>query len=144
VAPILGFAAVDSLARIRSRRAGLVMPLAAAMTVAGAMTTFVFVRPLVPLTGLISARRADEIRACLRDIRPGASVSATEALVPHLSHRREIYPLYVGRPTDYIAIDTSTSIAGLTRPRTRTIVQRSLRDGYNVRCRRGATIVLGR
>jgi uncharacterized membrane protein len=144
VAPILGFAAVDVLVRIKARRAGLVLPLAAAMMVAGAVTTFAVVRPLRPLTRLISASRADEIQACLRTIRPGASVSATEALVPHLSHRRQIYPLYVGRPTDYIAIDTSTSIAGLTRQRTRTIVQRSLREGYNVRCRRGATIVLGR
>jgi uncharacterized membrane protein len=143
-APILGFASVDALARIKARRPSIVLPIAAAVAFAGAFVTFVVVKPLRPLTSLVSERRAEEIQSCLATISPGSSVSATNALIPHLTHRREIYPVYVGRQTRYIAIDTSTSLASLTPSGVQEIVHHSLNNGYRVRCRRGATLVLSR
>jgi uncharacterized membrane protein len=143
-APVLAFATVDALRRISVRYRRVVTPLAVATLLAGVLITFVIVRPLAGLTGQISDRRADEILSCLETVPGGASVSATNALVPHLTHRREIYPIDAGRDTQYLAIDTSTSLARVSRTGVAQIVKGSLAEGYRVTCRRGTTVVLAR
>jgi hypothetical protein len=73
-------------------------------------------------------------------------VSATSALVPHLTHRKRIYQLDK-RPipqTRFYAIDAYTWIFPLTVADLGSLVRRSFERGYGVRCTRGGTVVLER
>jgi uncharacterized membrane protein len=148
-APILAFAAIDSCARISRlmrgrmpRLTGVAMPLTAAAT--SAVLTFGFVRPLAEISTYPSDARSAEIQSCLNQIPAGASVTASNALVPHLSHRGQIY-IITTRPTaDFIVIDPATYrdfYAG-EEDQLRTLVRGDLAAGYGVVCARGTTLVL--
>jgi hypothetical protein len=50
---------------------------------------------------MVSRAEARRIDRCLRLIPSGAGVSATDAVLPHLTHRRLAYPLFVGQPTPF-------------------------------------------
>lgn len=151
IAPVLAFASVDSVARIRrwsAGRAPAVLPVlaGAAVLVAGLYFSFGRLRPLDELERYTTAGQISAIRACLETIPPDASVAATSALVPHLSHRREIYVLD-RRPvpeTDVVAIDVSTWMFPLTLTDVRALVAGKLRDGLGVACSRRTAVVLAR
>src|SRR6266566_6163312 len=149
-APILTFAAIDTCARMRSwwrgrlgRLASIALPVGA--LAASALLSFGAVHSLAELGTYVSDVTAAQIQECLDVIPSGASVAATDALVPHLSDRNQIYEVTTKSDTDYIAIDVST--LGSLNPvdsRLRSIVSTSLGGGYHVACSKGLTVVLAR
>lgn len=147
LAPMLAFAAVDTAARLRRH----VHELAPVALVAGAFLvglyfSFVRLKPLDELRRYTSEAQIAVIDDCLETIPADASVSATSALVPHLSHRKEIYVLD-GRPlpdTGYYALDASTWIFPLTGADVERIVSEKERAGYEVVCEGGPTTILTR
>ncbi len=100
LAPILAFAAVDSLSRLPRFRFGG----AAAILVCGLVLTVAVVRPLRGLTGYMPAARAAAIDGCLDRIPPQATVAASGRLIPHLTHRLRIDPLFRQEHDRYLAI----------------------------------------
>lgn len=149
LAPMLAFAAVDTAARVRRlvqgrQRALISGALAASVLLAGLYFSFGRLRPLDELRRYTSDAQIAAIRSCLETIPADASVAATSALVPHLSHRREIYVLD-RRPlpaTDYYALDASTWIFPLTNTDLARIAAERERAGYDVACRLGSAVVL--
>lgn len=151
IAPILVFAAIDTTARLRrfvTPRARKHVPLllGAGVVVMGLYFSFARLKPLDELERYGSGTRIAEIHSCLATIPPRASVSATSALVPHLSQRRRIYviderPLIRAR---FLALDTSTWIYPLSVADVRSLIRKELRAGYAVRCSKGQTTVLER
>ena len=150
IAPMLAFAAIDTTERIArlapAWRPWLAYAAAGAVVLAGLAFTFHRIRPLDELRREPSALAASSIESCLRTIPPKASVSATSALVPHISERRSVYQLDA-RPlpgTPWLALDTQTWIFPLTLGDIGRIVDRSLANGYGVRCSTPRTVVLAR
>ena len=150
-APILAFGAMDTCARLKRmlgpRLAGVgatALPLAALAT--GALLTFVVVRPFAEVTTYLSSERSTQIQSCLDTIPADAIVTASNALVPHLSHRSAIYVITMKTDADYIAIDPSTYRAFFPgeEDQLRNIVRGSLAAGYGVVCAKGTTLVLAR
>jgi hypothetical protein len=86
------------------------------------------VRPLRGLSGYMTAARAGEIDACLDRIPPNASVAASGALVPHLTHRLEIDPIFRQDDDAYLAVEGRTGSD----------------PGYRRVCRGGGVTVLRR
>ena len=150
IAPILAFAAVDTTARVARRmrwsRTHAGVAAGAAALLAGAYFTFVRLDPLAELERYAPAAEGAEIRSCLRVVPRDASVAATSALVPHLSHRRAIYVIddRPVPPADYLAVNLATWIYPRTAEDLRALLARSLRSGYGVACARGYTAVLRR
>lgn len=151
IAPIVAFAAVDTtvrLARFAGPRGRTLVPAlaGAGILAAGLYFSFGRLKPLDELERYGSAERIAEIRSCLRTIPAGSPVSATSALVPHLSQRKRIYAID-GRPlirARFLALDTSTWIHPLTVADVRALIRRELRAGYAVRCSKTRTVVLER
>jgi len=150
-APILTFAAMDTCARLKlllgarvARLSTTALPIAAFAT--SALLTFVVVRPLAEVTTYLSDSRSAEIQSCLDTIPADASVTASNALVPHLSHRRAIYLITLQTDADYIAIDPSTNHGFFPgeEDQLRNIVRGTLAAGYGVVCAKGTTLVLAR
>jgi uncharacterized membrane protein len=150
-APILTFAAIDTCARVKRAFGGRVaiagtklLPVAA--LAASALLTFVFVRPLGEVTTYLSSSRAAEIQSCLDTIPPDAAVTASNTLVPHLSHRDVIYEISLQSDADYIAVDPSTysNFFPGEENQLRNIVRGALAAGYGVVCAKGTTLVLAR
>src|SRR6266567_1470931 len=153
IAPVLAFASIDGLARLQHRlslprwrgRVGVAVSLA--VLAAGLILSFGVVRPLDELSTYISAGQAATIQSCLNTIPPDASVSASNRLLPHLSHRREIYLLTMKSDAEYIAIDLSTYLGQFfpgEEAQIRMIITQALANGYGVACSRGTTVVLHR
>jgi hypothetical protein len=71
----------------------------------GLVLSLAVVRPLQGLSGYMTATRAGEIDECLRRIPPNASVAASGALVPHLTHRLEIDPIFRQDDDAYLAVE---------------------------------------
>src|SRR5579859_4559744 len=150
-APILAFAAIDTAVRIKSWLRGRVASLAPAALaigalVAGTIFTFGLARPLDEVSTYISDGRAAQIESCLATIPGNASVDASNSLVPHLSHRYEIYVITQRHDADYIAIDPSTYggfYAG-EESQLRDLARTSLAGGYGVACAKGLTLVLAK
>jgi uncharacterized membrane protein len=143
LAPILAFATGDVLQRLRGRPA---TGLAAAVLCAGLFFTVYRTRPWAELRRYPDAERASEIRECLEAIPAGASVTATSALVPHLSERRRVVLLRRPRAprTDVLATDYSTWTFPLDARDVRAAVAAARRAGYRTLCERGPTVVLAR
>ncbi len=149
-APILTFAAIDTCARLRSwwggRFAGVAsIALPVGALAVSALLSFGAVHSLAELGTYVSDETAAQIQGCLDVIPADASVAATDALVPHLSDRREIYEVTTRSDTDYVAIDVST--LGTVNPvdtQLRGIIDSSLGGGYGVACSKGLTVVLAR
>jgi uncharacterized membrane protein len=149
-APILTFAAIDTSARMRlwwrGRLAGVAsIALPVGALAASALLSFGAVHSLAELGTYVSDRTAAQIQGCLDVIPSDASVAATDALVPHLSDRSQIYEVTTKSDTDYIAIDVST--LGTLNPvdtQLRGIINSSLGGGYGVACSKGLTVVLAR
>jgi uncharacterized membrane protein len=152
IAPLLAFASIDSLARLQGMvpdRLGRFLPAGAslALLAAGMLLTFTVVRPLDELSGYVSEARIADIRSCLSVIPDDASVSASNKLLPHLSHRHQIYLLTMKADADYIAIDLATYLGRFfvgEDTQARTVIRNALSGGYGVSCSRGTTVVLHR
>jgi hypothetical protein len=74
-------------------------------------------------------------------------VSASNKLLPHLSHRREIYLLTMKADADYVAIDLDTYLGQFfpgEQAQIQTTISQALANGYGVACSRGTTVVLHR
>ena len=147
LAPMLAFAAVDTAARLR-RHVHELAPAALAVCalVIGLYFSFVRLKPLDELRRYTSEAQIAAIRTCLDTIPADAPVSATSALVPHLSHRREIYVLD-RRPvprTHYYALDASTWTFPLTGADVERLETRLRRTGYAESCEGGSAVVLAR
>jgi len=152
IAPVLGFATIDTLARVRRLLPDRLRQIAAgtvsiAVLVAGLVLTVGIVRPLDELGTYTWAGQAAEIQSCLDVIPADAGVSASDALVPHLSHRREIYLLTMKADAEYIAIDLASYgghfFAG-EQAQIRDTITRALAGDYGVACSKGTTVVLRR
>ena len=149
-APILTFAAMDTCARLRRLMGGRFVAtvatrlLPAAPLLASAVLTFAFIQPFAELTTYLSGARAAQIQSCLDTIPPDASVTASNSLVPHLSHRRDIHVITEQNYADYIAIDPSTnqSFYAGEEDQLRHVVRAALAAGYGVVCAKGMTLVL--
>jgi uncharacterized membrane protein len=148
LAPILAFAAADTLARSRRLlderlRRLFTRVSAGAIVVATLVITLWVVRPLAQLESHRTASEAAEVRACLGRIPGGASVAASNSLVPHLSHRRHVYPLFVRSGQTYLAVDTASDVG---RRAAANIERGSTRGGpvYDVDCSRGRAVVFRR
>jgi hypothetical protein len=118
-----------------------------AVLVAGLILSFVVVRPFDEVGTYISARQVSDIQSCLRVIPADASVSASNALLPHLSHRREIYLLTMKDDAEYLAIDLATYLGHFfpgEEAAIRTTITDALASGYGVACSSGTTVVLQR
>ena len=151
LAPVLAFAAVDTTSRalrIAPARARALLPagVAAALLLAGAFFTLYRVDPLAELGRYTSSAHAADVDACLARIPDEASVAATSALVPHLSHRKRVWVLDErGTPqTAFLALDRYTWTFPLTAADLDALERRSLADGYQVACRRPGMVVLRR
>ena len=150
-APVLAFAAIDTCARIRRLWNGRLAiastrVLPAAALVAGVVLTFVFVQPLAEVTTYLPGNRVAEIQSCIDTIPADASVTASNTLVPHLSHRPVIYGITLHSDADYIVVDPSTYhdfFAG-EEDQLRNTVRAALAAGYYVQCAKGTTLVLAR
>jgi uncharacterized membrane protein len=151
LAPMLAFAAVDTAARLarltEGRRGELtLLGLTAGVLWIGLYFSFLRLKPLDELGRYTTRAQIAVIEDCLETIPVDASVSATSALVPHLSHRKEIYVLD-RRPlpdTDYYALDASTWIFPLTGADVELIAAERRRAGYDVVCEGGPTTILSR
>jgi uncharacterized membrane protein len=159
IAPILAFAAIDALSRLQPRfarlpgtRSGFILTtvLAIAMLLAGLRVSYgEHLKPFAEVnveTGgyWVSAERAAEVQSCLDVIPAHASVSASSALIPHLTHRQEIYRLETRPEQEYMAVDFSTSSFPSGLEGNAAIVAKTLEAGYGVACSRGQTVVLHR
>jgi uncharacterized membrane protein len=112
LAPILAFAAVDSLSRLsRFRAVGAVTVLAC-----GLVLTLGVVRPLRGVAGYMTARRAAAIDGCLDRIPPRAAVAASGRLIPHLTHRLRIDPIFRREHDRYLALAGAVSAPRGYRP----------------------------
>src|SRR5437879_4364670 len=147
-APILAFAAIDTVARAKRVFGGQVGKRAVAVASAGvvvaaALLSFL-INPLDELRTYVSASTATDIQACLDIIPPGASVAATQELLAHLSHRHAIYQIPDDHDTtvEYIAIDLASD--GNNEQQLRDLVRSALASGYGVACARELTVVLAR
>ena len=79
--------------------------------------------------------------------RPSADVSASTALLPHLSHRHQIYLLTMKADADYVAIDLAAYLGHFfpgEEAGVRTTITEFMANGYGVACSRGTTVVLHR
>src|SRR5713101_7464982 len=153
IAPILAFAAVDGLARVQNRfslprwreRVGVGVSLA--VLTSGLILSFAVVRPFDEVGTYISSRQVSDIQSCLTVIPADAAVSASTALLPHLSHRYQIYLLTMKGDADYVAIDLAAYLGHFApgeEADLRTTITESLASGYEVACSRGTTVVLHR
>jgi uncharacterized membrane protein len=151
LAPMLAFAAVDTVARLAERtspegRPRLALGTGALVLALGLYFSFARLRPLDELHRYTGDEQIEAIESCLDVVPAGASVAATSALVPHLSHRRAIYVLDK-RPiprVDVYALDLSTWTFPFTVADARRLVAEKGLDGYRVSCSRSFTAVLAR
>jgi uncharacterized membrane protein len=151
IAPILAFAAIDTLRRLQSLvRDGLSgmerTVVSAAVVLAGAILTFGIAQPLADLRLAVSAQEATSIASCLEVIPASLSVSASSALLPHLSHRDTIYLVATSTDVDFVAINLITDLQQYPAAAgpLRSTIARLQASGYGVACSRGSTIVLHR
>ncbi len=173
-APVLAFAGIDSVARLQrafftghgtspspsggahgtspspsggGQGGGVALGASLVVLVSGLIVSFGLVRPLDELGTYISASQATDIESCLAVIPADASVSASNVLVPHLSHRRQIYVVTARDDADYLALDVASD-PGRALPgveaQIRTTISGALSRGYGVACSRGTSAVLHR
>ncbi|MBO0685958.1 MAG: DUF2079 domain-containing protein, partial [Candidatus Dormibacteraeota bacterium] len=163
-APILAFAAIDAVARIRRllgprlpapRRLGKfgAVSLAGGSLAVSLVLSIGVVQPLSELNTYVSSARAAQIQSCLDVIPPGAGVGATGHLLPHLSDRRSIYLIPWGPSGDpaaldseYVAVDPTVELPDDPHydQYLRVLITSSLDRGYGVACSKGLTAVLER
>ena len=144
-APILSFAAIDSINRIRgliktrlARAAPIV--LSVLVLIVSAVASYMVVTPLDELGTYVSDATAAGIESCLQVIPPDASVAATVPQLTHLTHRYRAYAIPTDAVTDYIVVDAATQTG--SDQSLRSVVQNALGRGYGVACAKELTVVL--
>jgi hypothetical protein len=80
----------------------------------------------------------------LNMIPPGASVSAQDRFVPHLTSRRELYQFPEVKNSDYIILDSAGSIWPLSRPEYFARVSELLHGEYSIASTEGSLLLLKR
>ena len=101
LAPVLAFAAVDAACRLRGRAS---RPAVFGALAASLLLSVAVVRPLAGLGHYMSASRAAATDACLDRIPANAPVAASGTLVPHLTHRAQVYRLGREPGTAFLAV----------------------------------------
>ena len=149
LAPILAYAAIDSTSRLQrllpvDRRRKLACAIAPAVLIVGVGLVAWVVRPLAALTEYMSSAQAAAIDTCLATIPANASVAASQHLIPHLSHRLQIYPLYEERTPQYIAVADEPISSPETTSRHEVSTLRTSLGHYTLLCQGGATRVFRR
>lgn len=150
-APILAFAAIDTCVRLHRMLSGRVAAVATTLALpvaafAASAVVTAAVNPIDELTTYLPNSRVAEINACLATIPSDASVTASNSLVPHLSHRAQIYEVTMQPSADYVAVDPSTYTDFFSgeENQLRNLVRGDLAAGYGVVCAKGTTLVLAR
>ena len=92
----------------------------------GLLLSLAVVRPLQAVSGYMPEARAAAIDSCLDRIPPRAAWQRPARLVPHLTHRLRIDPLFRQEHDRYLAVDGPAAHA----------------SGYRRACRRGGVTVL--
>lgn len=133
LAPVLAFATVEAIARVGPQR-GVRL---GALVLAGSLATTVAVDPLAAGSSTLGAAQARAVAACLGTVSAGASVAASDRLVPHLTHRRRIVRLFRRDGEAVVAIDTSGAPG-------RVALRRVLRGPYALGCHTADVAVLRR
>jgi len=126
---------------------GVAVGASVAVLAASLILTFGVVRPLDEVSTFSSSRQVADIQSCLTVIPADASVSASNALLPRLSHRRQIYVLTLKDDADYVAIDLAAYLGHFfpgEQEQIRATITDSLANGYGVACSQGTTVVLHR
>ena len=156
IAPILAFASIDTIARLQHFVGDSSLPrlrgrvgvgVSIAVLAAGLILSFRVVRPVDEVSTYISPAQVSNIQSCLALIPADAGVSASNGLLPHLSHRHQIYLLNMKDDADYVAIDLATYLGHFypgEEAEIRATITDSLANGYGVACSRGTTVVLHR
>jgi uncharacterized membrane protein len=163
IAPVLAFASIDSLARLQrilrrirgtspspsggGQGGGFGVGVSLAVLAAGLILSFGIVQPFEELGTYISPGQVSDIQSCLTVIPADDSVSASNTLLPHLSHRRQIYLLTMKADADWVAIDLATYLGHFfpgEETQVRTTITQALANGYGVACSKGTTVVLHR
>lgn len=143
---ILVFAAADTIWRIgRLIRNNKLLPWFYSLISIGlfAMILITSYRldALRELRGVVSSAHAYDINSCLAKIPKSASVAASSALIPHLTHRREIYAVHENKQTDFVAIDKSTSIWPLTQKDISDRIEELKSQNYIMVCNKSSMVV---
>jgi uncharacterized membrane protein len=144
IAPILAIAMVDAIARLRRRwpifkRRLLVHALLAMMAVANVPWLINLAPDFGRILGFHGAR---DYSRCLAKIPKGASVLASNGLVPHLSNRDEIYVIRNEKlKGDYIAVDQGAT-PELTDKNIAELIHNAMQSGDSVVCSTRQLVVL--
>jgi uncharacterized membrane protein len=149
LAPVLAYAAIDGTSRLQRLlpvgcRQKLATAIAPAVLIVGLCLAVWIVRPLAPVTSYMSASRAAEIDTCLDTIPANAAVAASQNLIPHLSHRLHIYPLYHSHTPQYLAITGQRNKETLAISYRGARTLQTSRSHYTLLCQRGGIRVLKR
>jgi len=140
VSPVLAFAAIDGVRRLRPFSRQLVL----AALACGVLLSALVVRPLEGLPEFMSATRAARSDACLDRIPADAPVAASQRLIPHLTHRLDVKPLARESGELYLAVAHDSRVSD------RLLLARALaglaieprRVHYRLVCHGGAVSVL--
>jgi uncharacterized membrane protein len=147
VAPILAFAAIDGLSRLRVRSIRLDRPAVVPLTVVGCtiVLTLAAAQTLSPVLSYMSGQSAAAINDCLTTIPTDASVAASTHLLPHLTHRLHVTLLKRAGNAQYLAVEGR---AHFPLPRSDATRMGKTSEppppGYRVECQRGDAIVFAR
>jgi uncharacterized membrane protein len=143
VAPILAFASIDGLARLRTRygRLGSEVVVPLALVACALVLTLAVARPLSPLLGLMSARSAAEVDSCLDLIPSHASVAASTHFVPHLTHRLRVTLLKRANSPEYLAVEGRLRVPARRSDATRRGATAPAPRDYRVVCQGGTATV---
>lgn len=148
IAPVLAFAAVDATRRLVTRVPWRFAPtvVGVAAILVGAFFTLVRIDPLAELDRLPTGRVAAGMSECIDRIPGDASVAATSAVVPHLSHRRDVRLIESPRApsAEVVAIDAFTWTQPLRSEDVPALIEATRQAGYGVVCSRFGTVVLRR
>ncbi len=148
ITTVLAFATIDTIGRVADRWPGLGrgrLPTVAggAVLAAGLIVTFGLVQPLSELSHELSGSQAAAMQSCLNVIPADASVTATSLLVPHLTHRLDIFvlPYGIGR-TSWVAVGPPNPGFGPPDVAIQPYIDQATSAGYQARCSSGRLITV--
>jgi uncharacterized membrane protein len=135
LAPVLVFAAARGAVVLKNRyQEALAINVGVAagmMVLVSAISVTVFDhRPLVGAAFQIDQGVRDDLANAVRLVPARASVAATNALVPPLADREQIYPLPTQQETDYVVIGAKTNLWPLNRKTLALLREGLARGGY--------------
>jgi uncharacterized membrane protein len=154
ISPVLALGAVDGLSKLRhrfrldGRLTAAFAAVALVPIVICAWLTFHQPYPLKRMTTAAGWERttgSHTADAVLARIPAGASVTAQDELLPHLTHRKHIYDLTLGNPaTDYVVANTTWPHYPTTDAQYREAITRFRNAGYTTLYARDGWLLLRR